>query len=242
MFRRLSAGIAIIAALVLGTSLTAWAHVTVQPGSAPKGSFSQLAFRVPNERDDADTVKLEVQLPADHPIAFVSIKPMPGWTITTKTTQLAKPLETEDGEITEAVTQVTWEGGKVAPGQYDDFSISAGPLPTDVDELVFKVVQTYSSGEEVAWVQDTPDGGPEPERPAPVLKLTEATEEEGHGSTATTAPAAGTGTGTGVTVAATPSQDDVDSANTKATIGIVVGALGLVAGTGGIVLSRRRSA
>jgi hypothetical protein len=37
-------------------------------------------------------------------------------------------------------------------------------------------------------------------------------------------------------------EDDVDSANTKGTIGIVVGALGLVAGIAGIGLGRRKTA
>jgi hypothetical protein len=33
---------------------------------------------VPNERDDADTVMIKVQMPQDHPIAFVSVHAEPG--------------------------------------------------------------------------------------------------------------------------------------------------------------------
>ena len=43
------------------------AHVSVQPGSAAKGSFSIFSFSVPNEEPDANTVKLEVTFPVKNP-------------------------------------------------------------------------------------------------------------------------------------------------------------------------------
>lgn len=47
---------------------TASAHVSVQPqGPAAKGGYATVNFKVPNERDDASTVKLEVSFPTDHP-------------------------------------------------------------------------------------------------------------------------------------------------------------------------------
>ena len=128
MVRRTVGGV-VAAVVVLSWSVAAWAHVTVQPGEAPKGSFSEISFRVPNERDDASTTELRVQLPADHPIAFVSLKPLEGWTATAKTEQLDEPIEGEGEDITEAVTEITWTGGAVEPGQYQDFSISAGSAP-----------------------------------------------------------------------------------------------------------------
>ncbi len=44
-------------------------------------------------------------------------------------------------------------------------------LPTDTKQIEFKAVQTYSNGEVIRWIESTPKGGPEPELPAPVLKL-----------------------------------------------------------------------
>ena len=74
---------------------------------------------------------------------------MTGWTITTEKTKLAKPVKTDDGEVTEAVSKITWTAtaGGLEPGQFDLFTISAGPLPTKPSKLEFKALQTYSDGD-----------------------------------------------------------------------------------------------
>jgi uncharacterized protein len=173
----------VLAALVTGVvalaSLPAAAHVTVNPSSAPKGGFQVLSFNVPNEEADANTVKLEVTMPTKYPIAFVSYQPMAGWTVDVEKTTLAKPVKTDDGEITEAVSKITWTatGDGLAPGQFDLFTISAGPLPTKTSKLTFKAVQTYSNGDVVSWIQQTVKGAPEPEHPAPTLTLTAASDD-----------------------------------------------------------------
>ena len=179
--RSVIGGIVVAATIALGGS-TAGAHVSVTPSSAPQGGFEVLSFSVPNEKADANTVKLEVTLPTKSPIAFVSLKPMPGWTIATEKTTLAKPVKTDDGEVTEAVTKITWTAtaGGLTPGQFDLFTISAGPLPTNTKKLVFKALQTYSNGEVVSWIQGTAKGAPEPEFPAPTLTLTTASSDHGH--------------------------------------------------------------
>jgi uncharacterized protein YcnI len=160
--------------LVALLATDAAAHVSVQPGSAPKGSSSIFAFSVPNEEAAANTVKLEVSFPTRFPIPSVRVKPMPGWTITVDTTKLATPVKTDDGEVTDAVSKITWTAtaGGLAPGQFDLFTVSAGPLPTKPKQLEFPTIQTYSNGDVVRWIQPTVKGAPEPDQPVPVLSLT----------------------------------------------------------------------
>jgi uncharacterized protein len=167
---------ALVVAAVVLASLPAGAHVTVTPSKAPKDGFSVLSFNVPNEEPDANTVTLEVQLPTKHPIPFVSVRPMPGWTVDVQKTSLAKPVETDDGQVTEAVRTITWTatGGGLLPGQFDLFTISAGPLPATTGKLTFKAIQTYSNGDTFKWIQQTVKGTPEPDHPAPTLTLTKA--------------------------------------------------------------------
>ncbi|QUQ63177.1 DUF1775 domain-containing protein [Kutzneria sp. CA-103260] len=157
---------------LLAVTGSAYAHVTAQPGTATQGSYTKIAFRVPNEEDKASTVKLEVTFPTDHPIASVEVKDVPGWTAQIDKSTLATPLKSDDGPITEAVSKITWSGGSLAPDHFAEFEVSMGPLPTDTDKLVFKAVQTYDNGDVVRWIDTSAPGGAEPEHPAPTVQLT----------------------------------------------------------------------
>jgi periplasmic copper chaperone A len=167
-------GLGLGAAVVLTIALpgVAQAHVTVQPGSTEGGGFSVIAFRVPNERDDASTTRLRVVLPEGQPIGSVQTTPVPGWTIATKTRQLDEPIDMFGEQVDTVVSEVVWKAtdGGVEPGQFQDFDLSLGPLP-ESGELVFNAQQTYSSGEVVKWDQVSVDESVEPERPAPTLAL-----------------------------------------------------------------------
>ena len=66
--------------------------------------------------------------------------------------KLAKPVTNDEGEtVTERIDTVTWEGGKIAPGEFDEFGMSA-KVPADETTLVFPATQTYSNGEVVRWI------------------------------------------------------------------------------------------
>ena len=210
------------AALVLPAA-SAFAHVTVNPREAAGGGYAKLAFRVPNERDDAGTTKLEVNFPAEHPFASVSVRPKDGWTYTLEETTLATPVKIHDDEISKAASKITWTGGTVNPGEFEEFEVSVGPLPDDVDSLTFKALQTYSSGEVVRWIEEAAPGG-EVERPAPVLKLTRAAASTA--TTATTAPDTESQAGEVGAPDDVASKDDVSGAKTFGILGMVFGLLG----------------
>jgi len=76
--RKLAVVTAASAALIVGLAAPALAHVTVNPSEAQQGGFEKLTFRIPNEMDNANTVKLDVQIPTDHPIPSVSVQPKTG--------------------------------------------------------------------------------------------------------------------------------------------------------------------
>lgn len=211
--------------VLLALTGTAAAHVTVNPSTATQGGFAKLSFRVPNEKDNADTTSVDIQLPLDHPIGSVSVQPQPGWTYTVTKSKLPTPIKTDDGEVTEAVSQITWTGGTIKPGEFNEFNISAGPLPSGVSSLQFKALQTYSDGDIVRWIEDRQPGQPEPAHPALVLTLTPA---EASGSTAVTTPPS--------TSTSTAKSSD-GTARALGVVGIVLGALAL-AGTL-VVLARR---
>jgi uncharacterized protein YcnI len=201
-------------AVVLLTALTglagtlllaapASAHVTVSSADAAPGGYGKLTFRVPNESDTAGTVALRIQIPEEAAMGSLRVQPVPGWTATLTTAEIAEPVEVHGQEITSYVSVVEFQaedGRGIAPGQFQEFSLSGGPLP-DADQLSFPTVQTYSDGNESAWIEPTVAGQAEPERPAPVLSLTAGTTAE--------VAADGTGTSTaGTTHAAGGHTDD----------------------------------
>ncbi|MHA6628996.1 YcnI family protein [Pseudonocardia sichuanensis] len=211
---------AAVAALALATP--ALAHVTATPQTAEQGGYAVIALRVPTESETAGTVALQVTLPADHPITSVRTTPRPGWTATLAKAPLDPPVERHGRMITEAVRSVTWTadpGVRIGPGEFAEFPLSLGPMPTDTDQLLLPAVQTYDDGEVVAWDQPPMADGSEPERPAPSVTLTPPAEE------AAAAPAAAGTTDT--------------TARWLGGGGLLVGALGVGVGAGAVLRSRR---
>jgi len=155
--------------------------------------------RVPNESASASTTKVEVKMPAGFENARV--QPKPGWIV-----QLANGV-------------LTLSGGKVDPGQFDEFSFSARN-PTAAADLAFPTIQTYDDGSVSNWT-----GQPNDEEPAPVVRIARELQQAEHGSAehggAGSAPAATGSNAMPVAIAA-----------------LFVGLLGL--GVGGAAFARAR--
>ncbi|MFJ8073449.1 YcnI family protein [Streptomyces sp. NPDC096176] len=242
---RLAAASAVAATSVLVFSGAAFAHVGVQPqGEAAKGGYAVVNVKVPNERDNASTTKVEINLPAEHPLSSVMPQPVPGWKVEVEKAKLDKPLEMHGKQITEAVTKVTWtaDGAKIGPGEFQQFPLSLGRLPEDADQMVFKAIQTYDNKEVVRWIEEPTEGGEEPESPAPVLKLSAASDDH-HGAGAAgaaaedDAKASGHGEDAKSETASGSSSDS--TARVLGVVGILVGAAGVAFG---VLAGRRRSA
>lgn len=239
--RTLARGSAVLATagfLVLSTAGIASAHVTAStPKDAVKGGYTKITLRVPNERPGAGTVRLELTLPAEYPLASVSTKPVPGWKAEVVKAKLDKPVTNHGKEITEAPRTVTWiadAGSRIEPGQFNEFDISVGPLPDNTDKLLLVAKQTYDNGEVVSWDAPPPvEGADEPERPAPVLNLVNK-------------PAGGDHHGDAVAAASTHGDSHAAEATGQdktarylGGAGLAVGALGLGFGAGAVLRSRK---
>jgi uncharacterized protein YcnI len=227
------------------------AHVTVDPQEAEAGGYTVLNVRVPNERDNASTVRLELHLDLEHPLASVMPQPVPGWDVEVRTAELDEPVEVHGNQVTEVPSVIVWSGGEIAPGTFQQFPLSIGPLPEDADRLVFDAIQTYDNDEVVRWIEEPVEGEPEPEHPAAVLRLTAG--DGGHGDTSDTAgdaaaddTAGDAANGDGEAAAESAgdaAQASGDDGGTDTTAR-VLGVAGLVAGAAGVafgVLAGRRA-
>lgn len=237
--------IAVTAACALALPAAAQAHVSLHPNEVPTEAFATLDIRVPSESDTAHTVKVQVQVPE----GFVEVSPeaLPEWDAKVTRTKLAKPIQSDDGPITEAVKEIEWtpsagaEG--IPPGQFKNFPISTQIPGKPGQTLTFKVLQTYSDGEVARWI-----GGPSSENPAPEIDVTAAggVLQDVAGSEAEPpAPGEASGEGSASEEAAPAAESSSSSSSDSASKGLgiaalVVGALGLIAGGTALVLSRRR--
>jgi uncharacterized protein YcnI len=202
-----------IAALAVVMPTAAVAHVTIQTGEWEPGSRPRVVVRVPNESDTASTTKLSVQFPEE--IITARFQPHPFCSREVEMAPLDEPVE----DVTERIATVTWTCDPgIAPGEFDELGMSF-QVPEDAaagDVIMFPTVQTYSDGEERAWV----DPDEEAESPAPRITVVAPAEEE------EAAPAA-TSTEEAAPVPAASSGDDDDN---MSSVAIGFGIAGLVAG------------
>jgi uncharacterized protein YcnI len=168
------------AAIVLSSSLTASAHVSVKPSSTAAGSSSILDFGIGHGCDGSSTTKITIQIPE----GIASAKPVvdAAWTIETVTEPIAETPGTPaagHGAATERVSEISFTAKEPLPdAYYDTVSVRVG-LPEDAvgQTIYFPVVQTCETGE-TAWIQIPAEGqdGEELDAPAPGLTVTEPVE------------------------------------------------------------------
>jgi uncharacterized protein YcnI len=230
--RKIRTAIAIaVAALVAAPAATA--HVTLNPGAWEAGGFARFAVRVPNERPNANTTELRVQFPEN--VVSASFQPVPGWRRTVRMEQLDEPVEQFGEQITERIAEVTWTGGTIRPGEFQEFGISF-QVPEDAvrEALLFPSLQTYSNGEVVRWI----DPDPEAESPAPRVTVLPPADEEGTPAAATTTQDEAEGEAAEAAPAASASDDD--DGDGLATVALILGIAGLAAGLAALGLTLRR--
>jgi uncharacterized protein YcnI len=163
----------VAAGLVVGSALTAWAHVEVEADPARVGATDVLlTFHVPNEEAPAVTRAVTFVMPSDHPLIGVTAKPQNGFRPSTTTRHVSPSLPGTHGPVSEVVSQVTFSGGTITGKDEKPFVLHVDKLPAGVRTLTFKALQRYSNGKTVAWIEVAANGGAEPEHPAPVLTLT----------------------------------------------------------------------
>lgn len=146
-----------LAAFVAGAPVAS-AHVGVLPGEAPIDTNQAFVVRVPNERTEP-TVKVRVEVPDGLVVSRARSKP--GW---------IREFERDDQQ---RITAITWTGGLIGEGEYDDFAFIAR-TPKETGTLTFRNYQTYQGGETVEWVNAQGQ-----ERSAAFVELTEGTTGSG---------------------------------------------------------------
>lgn len=224
---RISALSAAVVILVLGVPLAASAHVKISPNTAAPGDDIEVTFRVPNEEENAGTVKVEIDLPTKTPFAGAEYEPVAGWTARIVESTLPKPIKNDGVEVTQAPSKIIYTanpGVSIKAGQFQEFPVALDLTP-DVGSVEFPTIQTYSNGDIVKWNEPTLPDGQEPDNPAPTLYITDPPP---------------TDTESGVTIAATTdAASTAETALILGTAGLALGVIALVLGLFAFIRTRR---
>lgn len=154
------------------------AHASLERAEAQPGSFKAV-MRIPHGCDGQATHTVTIGLPE----GFIDAKPMPkaGWTLETETGDYAEPHDLHGREVTSGVRSVTWSGGDLQEGHYDEFIVVGRISNVEPGAILnFPTTQLCADGE-VAWVEIA-DEGVDPhslDYPAPALTVVAAATEGG---------------------------------------------------------------
>ncbi|WP_375688560.1 DUF1775 domain-containing protein [Pseudooceanicola sp. LIPI14-2-Ac024] len=156
----------------------AFAHATLEQREAKAGATAKITLRVPHgcEGEATHTVRLAL------PDGFYAAKPMPkaGWELSTETGSYATPYDNHGTEMTEGVRAVTWSGGHLEDGWYDEFTVR-GSFGADIEPgtvMFFPAVQTCDNGT-ADWTDTS--GSHDVPNPSPKVTVVAGDAHGGHG-------------------------------------------------------------
>jgi uncharacterized protein YcnI len=226
-------------AAALALPASAAAHISLHPNTVPAGAFVTLNVRVPGEEQGAYAYKVDMQMPPG--FTDVDVQNVPGWTVKETTTTLKTPIQTDDGPVSQEISQIVWTGDRTTLGRLDNGTFIQFPLsiamPDNIagQSLAFKTLEYYSNGVVARWI-----GPPSASYPTPTINVTAkgGVIEDVAGGEAGPTP------GQTPTMAMTmaPAKATTPGASKGlATAALIVGILGLLLGAAALTTSRRRT-
>jgi periplasmic copper chaperone A len=226
--------------LTLALAGTAGAHITATPGEAPSDSYATLDFSVGHGCEDSPTTQVRIQVPPSVPSVTPAVHPM--WDVATKEGKKDK-VELHGETITRGVSEVTYTAKQPLPADRLDLLTMSVKLPAgkEGESVYFPTIQKCKKGQ-TRWIQIPAEGesAEELEDPAPAVVLTAA--EGGHGGASASEEEQSSAQPAASVQTASVSSEDDGAPMWLAITALAVGALGLLAGVGGLMAGRRRSA
>jgi uncharacterized protein YcnI len=116
----------------------------------PQGALTMVSLNVEHGCGELDLTGLRVQLPEG--ATQVAATDQPGWT----------------SNVSE--TEISWSGGPQPAHEAIDFQFALKLAQTEGETVLFPTIE-LCPGAELAWIEVTPEGGPEPEHPAPQITV-----------------------------------------------------------------------
>lgn len=219
-----AAGLGVLVAGALAAPASA--HVEVEADKPQAGATNvTITFTGEAESTTASIVSEQIVLPAGIPADAVTLGKAPaGW------------------KMTPSAEGITIGGTGLKVKQDAVYSIVVAQLPSDAAQLSFKTLETYSNGEVARWIEIPQAGQPEPENPAPTLKLTGATSATPSASAAETPSSSAAETPSSPAPATQAAAQSDDAGSSAGPIIALVAGIVVVVGLAVFFFRRRRGA
>lgn len=224
-------------ALALAAPAVADAHISLHPNTVPAGSFATLNVRVPGEVAGSYAYKVDMLLPPG--FTDVNYQNEPGWTADIVTKNVSPPIQTDNGPVSQEVSQIIWTGDRTKLGRIEHGAFMQFPLSVTIPDgasgksLGFKTLLYYSNGEVDRWI-----GPSSANFPTPTINVTARGGVLEDLAGAEAGPAPGELPTTATTGAPAVRSSSGGASKGLAIAALTVGITGLLAGAGGIAIAR----
>ena len=169
------------ATLVLAAASPAHAHAVIAEMSVDAGTVSAVTIRIAHGCGTSPTVSVEVSIPEG--VLRVFPRHSTDWLVETHVRALDEPAQPPSGPpVTELVERVTWSGGSLPDGLFEEFQLLV-QVPDEPGRMLrFKTKQVCDDGE-IDWAEipESEDQNPyELDQPAPFVRIAARADDAGH--------------------------------------------------------------
>lgn len=230
-------------ALALALTASASAHISADPAEGPADGYMTANFQVPHGCEESPTTRIRIKIPPSVP----SVTPGRNafWELSTKEGRKDR-VELHGETITRGISEITYTAKTPLPAHELDMMPVSLKLPAgnEGDAVYFPTIQECEKGR-TGWVQIPAEGesADDLESPAPAITLTAGGGGHGGGGDDAAAQEPVANVEQTSAAATTGGGDDDDGAPMwLVVVALAIGVLGLLAGTGGLLASRRATA
>jgi len=169
-------GLSLIAVSFLalaGLAGSAAAHITLETAQSAPNAAYKAVLRVGHGCEGEATTTLRVQIPE----GLIAVKPMPkpGWHIELKEGEYAKSYDYYGTPVTKGVREISWTGGTLMDGFYDEFVFQVRVTDFKLGDTVYLPVVQECGQTVVRWIEIPAAGKSHDdyEHPAPGFSVTQ---------------------------------------------------------------------
>jgi periplasmic copper chaperone A len=169
-----------LAMIVISVATPSFAHVVFTNPEVVAGQRSSAGLIITHGCNGTPTTRISITIPEG--VTRVLPRALAGWRVSVEKRPLATPIMLHGERVTEVTSKITWSGGSLEDGSYEEFDFRYSAPNAAGQTLYFPVEQLCQTGS-YSWSK-VPAAGQSwgsLDTPAPFIKVIPATgQSHGH--------------------------------------------------------------